>query len=123
MALLEARAETQRELADEQGPAWVEGTVRQPTKVEDQLETADVDEDDDDDEVHELLTGSKRPGEAEVPSETRRQQPEPTTGAGAGADERICRICFSDDVDDLELGKLFSPCVCRGTVSRPAPLP
>lgn len=29
-------------------------------------------------------------------------------------DERLCRICF--DGEDEELGKLFSPCLCRGTV-------
>lgn len=29
-------------------------------------------------------------------------------------DDRLCRICF--DGEDEELGKLFSPCLCRGTV-------
>lgn len=33
----------------------------------------------------------------------------------SGAD-KICRICF--DSEDEELGKLFSPCRCRGTVRR-----
>ncbi|GJN91456.1 hypothetical protein Rhopal_004479-T1 [Rhodotorula paludigena] len=28
-------------------------------------------------------------------------------------DDRLCRICF--DGEDEELGKLFSPCLCRGT--------
>ncbi|GAA5866890.1 hypothetical protein JCM3774_004594 [Rhodotorula dairenensis] len=31
----------------------------------------------------------------------------------AAADEKMCRICF--DGPDDELGKLFSPCLCRGT--------
>lgn len=34
--------------------------------------------------------------------------------AGPG-EEKMCRICF--DGPDEELGKLFSPCLCRGTVS------
>ncbi|GAA6052645.1 hypothetical protein JCM3770_003909 [Rhodotorula araucariae] len=29
-------------------------------------------------------------------------------------DDRMCRICFSGDDED-EMGKLFSPCLCRGT--------
>lgn len=32
-------------------------------------------------------------------------------------DDRMCRICFSGDDED-EMGKLFSPCLCRGTVRR-----
>lgn len=42
-------------------------------------------------------------------------EPEPAPDANP-ADERMCRICF--DGEDEELGRLFSPCQCRGTVSR-----
>lgn len=35
---------------------------------------------------------------------------------GAPKEEKMCRICF--DGEDEELGRLFSPCQCRGTVSR-----
>lgn len=57
-------------------------------------------------------------------SDTRRRSPEEggveEADAGpipetAAPDERMCRICF--DGPDEELGKLFSPCLCRGTVS------
>lgn len=34
--------------------------------------------------------------------------------AASAGEERMCRICF--DGPDEELGKLFSPCLCRGTV-------
>ena len=44
--------------------------------------------------------------------------PEPATETGARPEEeRTCRICFEGD-DDPELGTLFSPCKCRGTVRR-----
>ncbi|GAA5930665.1 hypothetical protein JCM3775_003837 [Rhodotorula graminis] len=30
-------------------------------------------------------------------------------------DHRVCRICFGDDDDSDELGRLLAPCLCRGT--------
>lgn len=27
-----------------------------------------------------------------------------------------CRICFGEETDDDELGRLFSPCKCKGTM-------
>ncbi|KAI5476868.1 ORMDL family protein [Pseudohyphozyma bogoriensis] len=37
----------------------------------------------------------------------------PAQAEGAGEEEKMCRICF--DGEDPELGRLFSPCQCRGT--------
>ncbi|GAA97886.1 uncharacterized protein L969DRAFT_96266 [Mixia osmundae IAM 14324] len=46
---------------------------------------------------------------------------EPTVASEPGPDsseqERVCRICFCSDSDSPELGPLFSPCLCRGTMS------
>lgn len=42
------------------------------------------------------------------------EAPPREANAGPGED-KMCRICF--DGPDEELGKLFSPCLCRGTVS------
>lgn len=43
----------------------------------------------------------------------RADAPPQEANAGPGED-KMCRICF--DGPDEELGKLFSPCLCRGTV-------
>ena len=31
-------------------------------------------------------------------------------------DERVCRICQCSEEEVPEYGKLFSPCLCRGTM-------
>lgn len=28
----------------------------------------------------------------------------------------FCRICLSDETDDIDLGRLFTPCRCRGSM-------
>lgn len=40
----------------------------------------------------------------------------PSSIASASKDERQCRICFGDGTDEAELGRLISPCVCRGSM-------
>jgi len=42
----------------------------------------------------------------------------PAGGLGPAEDDleaKTCRICFGGELEDPELGRLFSPCVCRGT--------
>lgn len=63
-------------------------------------------------------------GEGEGASDTEDREVmeslKPSTGqegpTPAPPEERTCRICFDGEEDD-ETGRLFSPCLCRGTVS------
>ncbi|GAA5906158.1 hypothetical protein JCM5296_000111 [Sporobolomyces johnsonii] len=68
----------------------------------------------DDDLVAELLRpgASKEPPIEEDKSGEARAEQVAEEGR-ATTEERICRICF--DGEDAELGKLFSPCLCKGT--------
>lgn len=93
----------------------------------------DHDEAESDEEAHRMLLRRKvdatesgdehlEEDREEVPDEHPAQPPQPTPEEAAGvppgpadADEKICRICF--DGEDEELGRLFSPCLCKGTVS------
>lgn len=74
------------------------------------------DEDEEEDAVHEQLTGlRRRRPPADSATEATRDAPAPHQDPAE--DLPSCRICFSGDLEDeQELGKLFSPCVCRGTV-------
>lgn len=89
----------------------------------------------DDQFVEQLLRPTSAPTAAPV-----HEDPEPEVGGGAAGeeelqqdeggeraaeeqdpdpvDDRICRICFGGAEDEEELGRMFSPCVCRGTVRR-----
>ncbi|GAA5838356.1 hypothetical protein JCM9279_003219 [Rhodotorula babjevae] len=83
----------------------------------------------DDQAVEQLLRPSSAPTAAPV-----EEDPAPEDGGGSAAeapqqdggdaaapeeqvpvDDRLCRICFGGAEDEEELGRLFSPCVCRGT--------
>lgn len=88
-------------------------------------DTAEEDhEEDEDDFVHHQLTGlrRRRPAEgasgsrADKATEAPQEAPRPAPDA-AEEQEKVCRICFGGPEEEEELGKLFSPCVCRGTVS------
>lgn len=83
---------------------------------------------DTDDEVHELLTGHRQrptptaslPGVAEESQSPSAPAPAPEPEAPRPIvddpeQDKCCRICFSDDTQDPDLGKLLSPCRCRGT--------
>lgn len=54
---------------------------------------------------------------AETPIEL--PQAEEVDGTSAAPEDdleaKTCRICFGGELEDPELGRLFSPCVCRGT--------
>ncbi|GAA5952647.1 hypothetical protein JCM21900_006059 [Sporobolomyces salmonicolor] len=71
----------------------------------------------DDDLVAELLRpGATARAAKEPPIEEDKSgeaRAEEVAEEGTATEERICRICF--DGEDPELGKLFSPCLCRGT--------
>ncbi|KAK4698693.1 hypothetical protein P7C70_g7578, partial [Phenoliferia sp. Uapishka_3] len=55
--------------------------------------------------------GMGAPSDDEAPGAFMREEPVDA----APKDDRMCRICF--DGEDEELGRLFSPCQCRGTSS------
>ncbi|KPV78291.1 uncharacterized protein RHOBADRAFT_50773 [Rhodotorula graminis WP1] len=63
--------------------------------------------------VREDPAGEVGGGFAEEPKQE--EGGERATEEQAPADDRICRICFGGAEDEEELGRLFSPCVCRGT--------
>ncbi|GAA5842084.1 hypothetical protein JCM9279_002782 [Rhodotorula babjevae] len=46
-----------------------------------------------------------------APSPSSQDSEIPTTSP----DRRVCRICFGDDDEDDDLGRLLAPCRCRGT--------
>ncbi|ORY80297.1 hypothetical protein BCR35DRAFT_304498 [Leucosporidium creatinivorum] len=84
--------------------------------------TAEEEQDEDEDDfVHHHLTGLRRrrpaeggSGSAAGATETPRAAPRAAPDA-AEEQEKVCRICFGGPEEEEELGKLFSPCVCRGT--------
>ena len=63
------------------------------------------------------LRGSAAPYRAAEPAGA---EPAGTAGAagaaGAASAERQCRICLGGPQDEPELGRLFSPCRCKGTM-------
>lgn len=79
-------------------------------------------EDEEEDWVHTHLTGlrRRRPEMAESASgaggAASREGAEGASSAAAAEEEKTCRICFGGSEEVEELGKLFSPCQCRGTV-------
>lgn len=81
-------------------------------------------EEDEEDYVHQHLTGLRRRRQAEGASgssgadraEAPQEAPRATPDA-AEDQEKVCRICFGGEEEEVELGRLFSPCQCRGTVS------
>lgn len=80
----------------------------------------------DDELVEQLLRPRSTPTAAPVQEDEARQadaddesaEPAPQ-GPPPPQDDRVCRICFAGADDEEELGRLFSPCVCRGTVRVP----
>lgn len=74
-----------------------------------------------DDQVHEMLTGYKSRKSVAEPLQDVVEEPGPEARPSARPVvddpelDKCCRICFSDDVEDPDLGKLLSPCRCRGT--------
>jgi hypothetical protein len=59
------------------------------------------------------------------PSPVPPPSPEPTEGVGGGGDVdegRLCRICFAGEEEEAELGKLFAPCRCSGSMRVKHPL-
>ncbi|BGP28616.1 hypothetical protein JCM10296v2_000352 [Rhodotorula toruloides] len=63
---------------------------------------------DDDAVVQQLLRPNPPPTAKAVEEEKQDEETAPP------ADEKMCRICFAGE-DEEESGKLFSPCLCRGT--------
>lgn len=59
-------------------------------------------------------SGGAQEDKSEEPKEEEKQQKPKVEDDG----EKTCRICF-DGEDEAELGRLFSPCICKGSV-RPA---
>ncbi|GAA5909207.1 hypothetical protein JCM8208_003411 [Rhodotorula glutinis] len=59
----------------------------------------------------------ENPGAEEGDEEPQEEEErgEGTAETQAPVDDRICRICFGGAEDEEELGRLFAPCVCRGT--------
>jgi hypothetical protein len=87
--------------------------------------TAEEDHDEDEEDfVHHHLTGlrRRRPAQgasgsgADEAAEGAQEAPRAADGA-AEEQDRVCRICFGGSEEEEEMGKLFSPCICRGTVS------
>lgn len=70
--------------------------------------------DGEDDAVVQQLLRPTSPPTAEAVEEEKVGEGE---GTASPADEKMCRICFAGE-DEEESGKLFSPCLCRGTASR-----
>ncbi|TNY20268.1 hypothetical protein DMC30DRAFT_263120 [Rhodotorula diobovata] len=77
----------------------------------------------DDELVEQLLRPRSTPTSAPVQEDEARQadadsssaEPPAPQGPPPPQDDRVCRICFGGADDEEELGRLFSPCVCRGT--------
>lgn len=82
----------------------------------------------DDELVEQLLRPRSTPTSAPVQEDEARQadadsssaEPPAPQGPPPPQDDRVCRICFGGADDEEELGRLFSPCVCRGTVRVPS---
>lgn len=105
--------------------------LEEPVSTErERRESVVTDDGDDDQVVAELLRPGSRTG-SDSKVEPEEEDPKPDASGseaqetktdkpagendGNGANDKVCRICF--DSEDDELGKLFSPCRCRGTVS------
>lgn len=107
----------QDEERDEAGPHDAGGpAVRRGSTASIGAAGEEEDDDEEEDAVHEQLTGLRRRRTA-ASSATDPALDEPAPPTEPAEDLPSCRICFSGDPEDeQELGKLFSPCVCRGTV-------
>ncbi|GAA5870472.1 hypothetical protein JCM16303_002015 [Sporobolomyces ruberrimus] len=118
-------AEIEEEPEECRGGQGLEEPV--PTERE-RRESVVTDDGDDDQVVAELLRpGSRTGSDSKVELEEEGPKPDASTSEARGtktdkaaeesgdngASDKVCRICF--DSEDDELGKLFSPCRCRGT--------
>lgn len=82
----------------------------------------DHDDDDDNDnsngvpnKIHESSSGEDGHLPPPPPSTTEREQPTPAD-AEEEEEEKQCRICLGGVEDEEELGRLISPCLCRGSI-------
>ncbi|GAA6061936.1 hypothetical protein JCM10212_001504 [Sporobolomyces blumeae] len=118
-------AEGEREATSES--AAIEATGGDPEGLRHRRRTSAVTDDgEEDDFVAEMLRPGSRPSSAsDVKPPTCDAESEPAAerearddhsgheATGSTDNDKTCRICF--DGEDEELGKLFSPCRCRGT--------
>jgi len=112
------------ELEEEEAEELIDNS---PDKPRDRRESVVTEDGEEDDLVAELLRpGTSRANSQRESGKDEDLDPSIREGGAEGTEERkeeerdpandrTCRICF--DGEDDELGKLFSPCRCRGTVS------
>lgn len=60
------------------------------------------------------LTGPKP--QADLPAPTTAAPPPPVIPEPEIIEEKQCRICLSTEEDEQELGRLFRPCKCKGSM-------